>query len=214
MTTLREITNIVFDLSEVLLTGIKDTGVALREKHRIEVVADHHLGSHSSIRTPLLVPLVEELFHGNVSEKEYLNSVVQTYPQIGSEMELRQLIRKNFQEIKGTREIILELKRLRYTLALLSVHAKEWVDYCEKKFDFHRLFDVRIYSYETKVSKPHPDAFRGMLKTLQTTPGKCVFIDDSETNVRAAEALGISGIVFTDAENLRTQLAEILPDFK
>ncbi|MOA35388.1 hypothetical protein D3C78_1568340 [compost metagenome] len=37
---------------------------------------------------------------------------------------------------------------------------------------------------------------------------ECLFIDDSPANVAAAEALGIGGMVFTDAVQCRRQLIE------
>lgn len=204
---------IIFDLSEVLLTGIKDTGLALAEKHKVEKALHYNVG-WTPIRTPLLVPLIEEFFHGNVSEAEYIAEVLKEYPQIGNAEYLKQHIRDNFKEVEGTRDIIMELKKANYLLAILSVHAKEWIDYCEEKFDFHNLFDVRVYSYEAKVSKPNPSSFQKVLEQLKMAPEECVFIDDSEINVRAAEALGIRSILFTTAANLRVQLGDILPDFE
>ncbi len=208
----KQIKNIIFDLSDVLLTGIKDTGVALGEKHKIEK------GSYNQVwwtktTTPLLTPLVEELFHGNVSEDEYIEDVLEKYPQMGTKEWLKTHIRENFTEVKGTREIILKLKNSGYKLALLSVHAKEWIDYCEEKFNFHELFDIRSYSYNAKVSKPNPISFQNVLKQLDASPEECLFIDDSEINIKAAEKLGIKGILFTNADNLGNNLFEILGNF-
>ena len=208
----RTINNIIFDLSEVLLTGIKDTGIALGEKHKLENAISHKVG-WTHIKTPLLIPLVEEFLNGNVSEDEYIKGVLEQYPQLGTEDWLKQHIRENFKEVEGTRDIISELKGLKYTMALLSVHAKEWIDYCEQKFDFHKLFDVRVYSYETKVSKPHPLSFKKVLEELNAGPENCLFIDDSEINVKAAEVMSIKSILFTDAEKLRDDLGKLLPDF-
>ena len=208
----RTINNIIFDLSEVLLTGIKDTGIALGEKHKLENAISHKVG-WTHIKTPLLIPLVEEFLNGNVSEDEYIKGVLEQYPQLGTEDWLKQHIRENFKEVEGTRNIISELKGLKYTMALLSVHAKEWIDYCEQKFDFHKLFDVRVYSYETKVSKPHPLSFKKVLEELKADPENCLFIDDSEINVKAAEVMSIKSILFTDAEKLRDDLGKLLPDF-
>ena len=208
----RTINNIIFDLSEVLLTGIKDTGIALGEKHKLENAISHKVG-WTHIKTPLLIPLVEEFLNGNVSEDEYIKGVLEQYPQLGTEDWLKQHIRENFKEVEGTRKIISELKGLKYTMALLSVHAKEWIDYCEQKFDFHKLFDVRVYSYETKVSKPHPLSFKKVLEELKADPENCLFIDDSEINVKAAEVMSIKSILFTDAEKLRDDLGKLLPDF-
>ncbi len=207
-----QIKNIIFDLSEVLLTGIKDTGIALGEKHKIESPSHHSLPT-THIRTPLLVPLLKEFFHGNVSEDDYVKEVLNTYPQIGTSEWLKNHIRENFVEVEGTREIVLKLRRLGYRLAILSVHTKEWIDYCEEKFDFHGMFDIMIYSYEDKVSKPNPASFQSVLTKFKAKPEECLFIDDSEINTLAAQALGIKSLVFTTAHKLRDDLMTVLPDF-
>ena len=51
-----KINNIIFDLSEVLLTGIKDTGLALAEKYKL---SSEHQMDWAMTKTTLLVPLVK-----------------------------------------------------------------------------------------------------------------------------------------------------------
>ena len=202
------IKNIIFDLAEVLLTGIKDTGLALAEKHQLNVKSDH-TADWTNGPTPLLVPLVKEFFNGNVNEDEYVKQVLELYPQIGHAEWLKQHIRENFKEVEGTRDIIVRLKKLGYKLALLSVHGEEWVEYLEKKFDYHKLFDVLSYSYETKVSKPDPLSFKHVLEKLKAPPEECLFIDDSYKNVAVAKELGINAILFTSAKDLEKDLREL-----
>lgn len=202
-------TTIIFDLSEVLLTGIKAAGIVLAEKHALYDSLTHQ-APYASHMTPLLIPLAEDFFHGLISEDEYLTEVLRLFPQLGSHQWLKEYIRTNFVEVEGTRDIIKQLKNKKYRLALLSVHAKEWVDYCEEKFNYHHLFDLHVYSYNTRVSKPNPQAFQGVLDALNAKPGECLFIDDSIANVKAAEMLGIKSILFTSAPELQTRLEEVL----
>ncbi|OGG56289.1 hypothetical protein A3D71_01880 [Candidatus Kaiserbacteria bacterium RIFCSPHIGHO2_02_FULL_55_20] len=206
-----DIEHVIFDLSEVLLTGVKDTGIALREKHQLEVTdpkMDWALEKH-----PLLSPLVKEFFHGTVTEDEYVNDVVKKYPQIGSAQWLKQHIRENFVEVEGTRDIVIQVRQLGYRLSLFSNHSKEWIDHCEEKFNFHQLFDERVYSYEIGASKPNPRSYQAVLAQLKTTADKCLFIDDSTINIEAARMLGFSTILFTGASDLREELKRMLPDF-
>src|SRR3990167_6728010 len=206
-----QIKHIIFDLSEVLITGIKDTGIALREKHQLEIAGPKM--DCAQEKHPLLTPLVKEFFHGTVSEDDYVNDVVKTYPQIGDAPWLKRHIRENFVEVEGTRDIVIRLRKLGYKLSILSNHSKEWLDHCEEKINFYQLFDTRVYSYEIGASKPDPRAYKAVLTQLKTTPDKCLFIDDSDINTGAAEALGFRTIVFTTANALETQLSQILPDF-
>ncbi|MSU73795.1 HAD family phosphatase [Candidatus Kaiserbacteria bacterium] len=205
------IEHIIFDLSEVLLTGVKDTGIALREKHQLEISGPKM--DWAQEKHPLLTPLVKEFFHGTVTEDEYVRDVIERYPQIGHAEWLKQHIRENFVEVEGTRDIVIELRKLGYKLSILSNHAKEWIDHCEEKFNFHELFDVRVYSYDIGASKPDPRTYKAVLTQLKTIPDKCLFIDDSDINIAAAHALGFSTILFTSAADLEGRLKELLPDF-
>lgn len=205
------IEHIVFDLSEVLITGIKDAGIALREKHQLEIEGPKM--DWAQEKHPLLTPLVKEFFHGTVSEDDYVNDVVKTYPQIGDAPWLKQHIRENFIEVEGTRDIVIRLRQLGYKLSIFSNHAKEWIDHCEEKFNFHELFDDRIYSYEIGASKPDPRSYKAVLAQLKATPDDCLFIDDSKLNIAAAATLGFSTILFTTAEDLHEELTRTLPDF-
>ena len=205
------IQHIIFDLGEVLFTGVKDTGIALREKHQLEISGPKM--DWAQEKHALLTPLVKEFFHGNVSEDEYVRDIVERYPQIGESGWLKEHIRENFVEVEGTRDIVIRLGQLGYKLSILSNHAKEWIDHCEEKFNFHELFQTRVYSYEIGASKPDPRSYQATLAQLQTTPERCLFIDDSEINIAAAAKLGFHTILFTNAKNLESELGKILGDF-
>jgi putative hydrolase of the HAD superfamily len=56
------------------------------------------------------------------------------------------------------------------------------------------------------ASKPSPEFFHHILNELSTTPDNCVFIDDRQANVIAANAVGIRGILFQDNVSLFSEL--------
>lgn len=51
-------------------------------------------------------------------------------------------------------------------------------------------------SYDLKLLKPDPEIFSAVLKKLQAQPEQTLFIDDKKANVKAAQQLGINGIVY------------------
>lgn len=71
---------------------------------------------------------------------------------------------------------------------------------------FADLFDAVVISAEVGMRKPDERIFRHALDLLALDPHECVFIDDIEHNVRAAEALGIRGLHHTAAD---TTIAEL-----
>jgi putative hydrolase of the HAD superfamily len=71
---------------------------------------------------------------------------------------------------------------------------------------FADLFDAVVISSEVGMRKPDERIFRHALELLGTDPAECVFIDDIEHNIRAAERLGIRGIHHTSPD---TTIAEL-----
>jgi putative hydrolase of the HAD superfamily len=59
-------------------------------------------------------------------------------------------------------------------------------------------FDVRVFSCEAGLCKPEPEIYRTCLNKLGVQPGDVLFLDDREPNIRAAEALGMHALLFTD----------------
>ena len=76
----------------------------------------------------------------------------------------------NVKSIPLNENIIEKLKDKQFKLGLLSVHAKEWIEYCDKKYGYHRLFDSTLYSFEIAVSKPDKKAYRTILQRLNSKP--------------------------------------------
>jgi putative hydrolase of the HAD superfamily len=58
-------------------------------------------------------------------------------------------------------------------------------------------FDARTFSCEVGMCKPAPEIYRDCLDKLGVKPSEVLFLDDRESNVRAAETLGLHAILFT-----------------
>lgn len=189
------ITTIIFDLSNVYLEGI--------------------LGSHKYFEKKLGISVSDEYFYnkdfkkfmlGQITEDEYWRSVIKENSWDISINELKNAARKNFTEIKGTREVIERLKKEGYTLILLSNNAREWAEYCEKKYSYHKLFKHVLYSYQAGFSKPSKEIFDLLIKKLHLKPQECLFIDDYKKNILTAESLGMQAIQFISSADLKKRL--------
>lgn len=195
---MKPVETILFDLSEVYISGLKGTHMRVGKHLDLPIEREAFLGEH-----------VKRLHHGEISEEEYWRAVIAANEWQLEVDDLRRMVRENFAPIEGTEAIVRELRARDYKLGVLSVHAREWVEYCERTFDYRQHFDVVVYSYEHAVSKPEPAAYERALEALGATAETTVFIDDMEKNVRAAEALGMRAIQFVDAEQLRARLVEM-----
>ena len=67
-------------------------------------------------------------------------------------------------------------------------------------------FDHLIFSSEVGVVKPSPGSFLVALEKLSRRPQDVLFIDDRPDNLSAAIAVGLGGLLFTSADQLRAEL--------
>lgn len=193
------ITTIIFDLSDVYLHGVAGSGKHLQKR----------LGTKITDLNILLFEL-DQLFLGEISEDIYWQAVIKRNNWKNASIEeLKDAVRKNFKEIKGTRKIIEKLKQNGYKLGLLSNHAKEWVEYCELTYNYHKLFHTIVYSYEVGFSKPNSDIFLAILRLLKVKPEECLFIDDYIKNIETAKEIGFNTIHFKSAPDLKKKLKEL-----
>ena len=197
----QEITTIIFDVGDVLLTGV----------YGIEKKLEPFLGiSGKEILGKLYIKEDQDFFHGKISEKEYWEAIIlkNRWNNLSVDF-LKRLIRSNFREIPGTREIVECLKNKEYKLGILSDHTKEWARYCNNKFHHHNLFDSLNYSYEIGACKPGRKIYETALRRLGSSPDECLFIDDNENNILGAKKLGINTIQFRNAQQLKNELEKM-----
>jgi len=108
----------------------------------------------------------------------------------------------------GTVEVLADLKAGGTELALLSNAGPDFGSYF-RHGPLGDFFAACYVSGELGLLKPHPEIYRHVLDDLSISAGEAVFIDNREANVRGAEALGITGHLFTDVPALRTFLASL-----
>ncbi|MFI1439257.1 HAD-IA family hydrolase [Streptomyces fructofermentans] len=93
-------------------------------------------------------------------------------------------------------------------IGLLSNIPEELAVHYEARHDWLGLFAVRAFSCRIGRAKPEPDAYRWCLEALREEHAdRVLFVDDRPENVRAAEAIGMRGHLFTGSEGLRARLA-------
>ncbi|OGG06862.1 hypothetical protein A2872_00565 [Candidatus Gottesmanbacteria bacterium RIFCSPHIGHO2_01_FULL_42_12] len=71
------------------------------------------------------------------------------------------------------------------------------------------LFPVVVLSNEVGFRKPDSKIFEITLYKLEITPDEAVFVDDGEDNIIAAEKMGMKGVLFKNAEQLRVDLIKL-----
>jgi epoxide hydrolase-like predicted phosphatase len=72
------------------------------------------------------------------------------------------------------------------------------------------LFDAVVISAEVGMRKPEPRIFLHAAGLLGLQPDQCVFIDDIQANIDAAQELGFTGVLHTDAGDTAARVADLL----
>ena len=108
--------------------------------------------------------------------------------------------------VAGTAEIMRELSALGIRLFALSNWSAETFPLVRDKFEELDLFEEIFLSGEHKIAKPDERFYRAALQRIDIPTENLVFVDDSLRNVRASEQLGLRALLFTGADQLRSDL--------
>lgn len=98
---------------------------------------------------------------------------------------------------------LLPLLKSRYGLVLLSNTNPLHFQAIGERWPFYRHFDSVVLSYEVGCMKPDARIYRTALERSGASAEDCLFFDDREENVRAAEGVGIASYVFEAPDRVR-----------
>lgn len=101
---------------------------------------------------------------------------------------------------------LLNMSQAGIKTALLSNMPAGLAAHVQTKFEWMSRFTFKTFSAHVRLVKPDPAIYQHTLQGLGVKPSETVFVDDRETNIRAARALGIHTIQFRSIEQLRTDL--------
>lgn len=155
------------------------------------------------LRATAMSPYWGAFERGEISEEEAIDGFVATDPGIENE------IRTAFGSLEGmltlkesTIPLIKALKAAGCGVYYLSNYSKKAYDECAESVSFMPYTDGGIVSFKVGMTKPDPAMFHLFLERFGLTAAECVFVDDTEENVTAAEQEGFAGIVYKGENEL------------
>lgn len=110
--------------------------------------------------------------------------------------------------VEGTVEILKRVKELGYSICGLSNWPYEKYLMVKEKYPFFNWFDQVVISGDVRLVKPDPRIFQLLLDRIGKRAEECLLIDDSTTNIEAANRLRFKTIHFVSGEQLREQLVK------
>jgi len=144
---------------------------------------------------------------GRIGPEAFFERMRQRYGLAVDYDQFRQLWCDIFYTMEGMEELVAQLAG-RYRLGLLSdTDPLHWACIRRRWPWIERTFESFTLSYQAGVMKPDPAIYRAAAQSVQTTPERCLYVDDLEDNVQGAVRAGMQGVRFEGVEPLRQHLA-------
>lgn len=113
-------------------------------------------------------------------------------------------------EVPGMREVLVDLINVstyqRINIFGLTNWSMETFPEARERFGILQMIDRYVVSGAEGLVKPDARLFQVLLDRYGLKAEDCIFIDDNPDNVDAARRLGMEGIAFQGAEDLREKL--------
>ncbi len=92
-------------------------------------------------------------------------------------------------------ELVHDLRAAGLKLGVLTNNVLEFRPMWWGLLPFEELFDDIVDSHEVAMRKPNPAIYRLALERLDVAASRTVFLDDVQTNVDAANHVGLRGVL-------------------
>lgn len=189
------IRNIIFDLGNVLLSFLPS--VYFEKKNYPENIRN------TIINDIFRSPEWKLLDNGEITVKEAIESISLKSTLKREEIVLIFNLRTDIMfPLTNNVKLLPELKKRGFTLYYLSNFPLDIFEEVKNGYYFFRYFNGGIISAEVKFSKPDVRIFKYLLNEYSLNAPECLYIDDIEENVLAAESLKIRGITTFGSEDI------------
>lgn len=105
-----------------------------------------------------------------------------------------------------TIQLVKEVKAKGYRVFGLSNWSAEKFKIVRPQYEFFNLFEDMVISGEVRAVKPEPQIYRILLERNHLNAEECLYIDDSEDNIRGGRQVGLNTIQYQSSRLLRDAL--------
>ncbi len=194
----RKIKAVVFDLGEVILDW--------RTPYKAFLIS---LGIDLDQALAINRDIIIKAELGKISTDEFCQQFMKKLGHESQWPKLRKIMPAAFIPRQETLALIKELQG-KYRLALVTNLEVGQLEEMDKIWKLKQLFETIIVSSNLGIRKPDVRIFEFLLKQLVLAPQECLYIDDIEANIKAAQRLGFQTIHFTDPEESIKEMKKVL----
>ena len=205
----------IFDWGGVITSPIIDTVTAWLEAERIDresYMAAMRPWVRSAYGPEASESPIHALERGEVSDEEFEATLASALVRSdGTPVESAGLLRRMFGASVILDEMLELIKDLRTNGIKTSLLSNSWGGGTDgyPRHLFAGLFDDVVISGEVGMRKPEERIFQLAATRLGLSPPECVFVDDVEGNIVAAQELGFTAVQHRDPVQTRAVLSEL-----
>jgi len=149
---------------------------------------------------------------GQLSGEQYWANILQHYGINPVGFDIAGLIRQDVKSWTQINEamiqLITECRSKVHKLAIISNMTQDTLVLMRRQYHWLGLFDELCFSCELGITKPGREIFEMCLQNLKVRPNECLFVDDSERNVRGAMVTGMHTVLFKTFSEFMLELDE------
>jgi|GEM_PF-3314152 len=195
------ITNVIFDLSEVLLPGM--IGVEDRLSHQTKLPKDKITQALGSRPHYEVGNILDHLLSGKITYEQYRSAFfLSTGLQESSAALFDKACLSMLETPYDYTEELLRTVGARCDVFLLSDHCETWVKWILKKHRFFSIFKDMVWSFEINATKRDLKPFKVIMSRNNLSPETCLFVDDLARNIGTAQRLGMKTVHFVGRESI------------
>lgn len=157
-----------------------------------------------------IVDTAENLRKTSIDENEFIEKLKKSEitKNFSTEETAKRIVARYCKIPQIWEELLPKLKG-KYKLGIINNGMGITIPFFKQKNNFSEYFEIFLNSSEEKIAKPDSKIFLLACNKLKVKPEECVFIDDLERNVKGAVAVGMTGIVYKDYQNLILELKNL-----
>ncbi len=151
-------------------------------------------------RAEKIVDAVDDMIGGVVDDGAFRDAVLTGFKIDKPEFErILALVPEKYEPFPPLWKLLPPLRK-KYKLGIINNGTRLTFPYFDAKFKLSERFDVILSSGAEGVRKPDPEIYRRASSRLGVEPGRCLFMDDSETNIRGAREAGMETVHWGNRE--------------
>lgn len=155
--------------------------------------------------------IYSELEEGILSPDDFRKKVLAESKPGATAKELDECMWSLLTRMDGYKAAFLNELSKKYDLYILSNNNPISMERCHEVFtqsglDYRKVFRKEFISYQMKLLKPSKAIYEEVVRQIGLPPEELVFVDDSLSNVQAAESVGIPSLHYKQGSDLVSQL--------